>query len=88
MSWFFYVFTGKEEIPSLILLRSLLPLNSGPISYSVISPFTGTLGSLTRVGHSRMETFLVKSGLKCHCTFAFINHLHMIITTLLAVTQH
>lgn len=85
---FLYVFTSKGEISSLILERSFLPLNSGPISYSVISYFTGTLGSLTRVGHSRLETFLVKSGLKCHCTFAFINHLYMIIITLLAVTQH
>lgn len=88
MSCFLYVFMRKGEIPSLILLRSFLPLNSGPISYSVISYFTGTLCSLSRVGHSCMETFLVKSGLKCHCAFAFINRLHMIIITLLAVTQH
>lgn len=88
MCYFLYVFTSKWEIPSLILLRSFLPLNSSPISYLVISYFTGTLGFLTRVSHSRMDTFLVKSGLKCQCTFAFINHLHMIITTLLAVTQH
>jgi len=35
-----------------------------------------------------METFIAKSGLKCHCAFAFINHLYMMIILLLAVTQH
>lgn len=81
-------FYSKREIPSLILLRPFLPLNSAPIWYSILSYFTSIFYSLTRVGHSCMETFIAKSGLKCHCAFAFISCLYMMIIILLAVTQH
>lgn len=84
---FSFNFYSKREFPSLILLRPLLPLNSAPIWYSILSYFIGIFYSLTRVGHSCMETFIAKSGLKCHCAFTFISCLYMIII-LLTVTQH
>lgn len=68
--------------------RPFLPLNFVPIWYSVVSYFIGIIRSLTRVGHSCMETFIVKSGLKCHCAFAFISCLYMMMIIMLAVTQH
>lgn len=80
----FFMFLLQKRNCLTDSFKTFPPAELGPI----VSHFTGTFSSLTRVGCSCMETFIAKSGLKCHCAFAFINCLYMVIIILFTVTQH